>query len=63
MLGSAPEFRSTIATDDIDVIEKQPQASNAFKEHNKGKLKIIPVQEGNQIKRYLYYTIQVIGKR
>ena len=44
MLGSAPEFRSTIAADDIDVIEKQPQASNSFKEHNKGKLEIIPVQ-------------------
>ena len=45
MLGSAPEFRSTIATDDSVVIEKHLQASNAFKEHNKGKLKIIQVQE------------------
>ena len=44
MLGSTPEFRSTIAADDIDVIEKQPQASNSFKENNKGKLEIIPVQ-------------------
>ena len=50
MLGSTPEFRSTIATDDIDVIEKQPQASNSFKEHNKGKLKIIPVQEEIKLK-------------
>ena len=45
MSGCAPEFRSTIATDDSVVIEKQLQASNSFKEHNKGKLKIIPVQE------------------
>ena len=63
MLGSAPEFRSTIATDDIDVIEKQPQASNSFKENNKGKLKNYPGTRGNQIEKHLYYTIQVIGER
>ena len=41
MLGRAHEFSSTIAADDMDIMEKHLEASNAFKEHDKAKLKII----------------------
>ena len=43
MLGRAHEFSSNIAGEDMDVMEKHLEASNAFKEHDKAKLKIIPV--------------------
>lgn len=45
MLGRAHEFSSNIAGDDMGVMEKHLEASNAFKEHDKAKLKIIPVYE------------------
>ncbi|MBC7509727.1 MAG: hypothetical protein H7320_13415 [Ferruginibacter sp.] len=41
MLSSAHKFTSTIAADDMDITEKHLEASNAFKEHDKAKLKII----------------------
>ena len=40
MLGRAHEFSSTIDDDDMDIMEKHLEASNAFKEHDKAKLKI-----------------------
>jgi Fic family protein len=45
MLGRAHEFSSNIAGEDMDVMEKHLEASNAFKEHDKAKLKIIPASE------------------
>jgi fido (protein-threonine AMPylation protein) len=41
MMQRAHEFSSTIIGDDIDTMEKHLDASNAFKEHAKAKLKII----------------------
>ncbi|MGB3007481.1 MAG: Fic family protein [Chitinophagaceae bacterium] len=41
MLLKAHLFSSTIAGEDIDAMEKHLEASNAFKEHDKAKLKII----------------------
>lgn len=43
MLGRAHEFSANIAGEDMGVMEKHLEASNAFKEHDKAKLKIIPV--------------------
>ena len=44
MMMNAHEFSSTIAGDDMDAMEKHLEQSNAFKEHNKAKLKIINVE-------------------
>ncbi len=41
MLLRAHEFSSTIVGDDMDAMEKHLEASNAFREYNKAKLKII----------------------
>jgi len=41
MMLRAHEFSATIVGDDMDVMEKQLEASNAFKEHDKAKLKIV----------------------
>src|SRR5436190_664366 len=41
MLLRAHEFSSTIIGDDMDAMEKHLEASNAFKEHDKAKLKIV----------------------
>jgi len=41
MLLKAHVFSSTITGDDMDVMEKHLETSNAFKEHEKAKLKII----------------------
>ena len=41
MLGRTNEFTSTIAADNMDTMEKYLEAFNAFKEHDKAKLKII----------------------
>jgi len=41
MLGRAYEFTSTIAADKMNIMEKQLEASNALKEHEQAKLKII----------------------
>jgi len=41
MMQKAWEFSATIFGDDIDAMEKHLEASNAFKEHDKAKLKII----------------------
>ena len=41
MLQRAHEFSSTITGDDMDEMEKRLEESNAFKEYNKSKLKII----------------------
>lgn len=38
----AHEFSSSIAANDMDKMETHLAASNAFKEHDKAKLKIIP---------------------
>ena len=46
MLLRAHEFSSTIVGDNMDVMEKHLEESNAFKEYNKAKLKII--HEGNE---------------
>ena len=37
----AQEFSSTITGDDMDAMEKILEASNAFREHDQAKLKII----------------------
>ncbi|MEP7109370.1 MAG: Fic family protein [Ferruginibacter sp.] len=42
MMGRAHLFSATIYGDDMSTMEKLLEASNAFKEHEKGKLKIIP---------------------
>jgi hypothetical protein len=44
MMGRAHEFSSTIIGDDMDAMEKHLEASNAFKEPDKAKLKILPVE-------------------
>jgi len=41
MMLRAHEFSATIIGDDMDAMEKHLEASNAFKEHDKAKLKII----------------------
>ena len=41
MMLHAREFSSTIAGDDMNAMEKRLEVSNAFKEHDKAKLKII----------------------
>lgn len=41
MLQKAQVFSSTITGDDMDAMEKQLAVSNAFKEHDKAKLKIV----------------------
>ena len=41
MMIRAHEFSSTITGDDMDAMEKHLEASNAFREHDKAKLKII----------------------
>jgi fido (protein-threonine AMPylation protein) len=43
MMGRTHEFSATIAGDDMDAMEKHLEASNAFKEPDKAKLKIVPV--------------------
>jgi Fic family protein len=43
MLLRAHEFSSTIFGDDMDAMQKHLEASNAFKEYDKAKLKIIPI--------------------
>jgi Fic family protein len=43
MLGRAHEFSSNIAGEDMVVMEKHLEASNAFKEPDQSKLKIIQV--------------------
>ncbi len=45
MLGRAHEFSSNFAGEDMGVMEKHLETSNAFKEHDKAKLKIIPISE------------------
>jgi hypothetical protein len=42
MMLRAHEFSATIVGDDMDAMEKHLEASNAFKEHDKAQLKIIP---------------------
>lgn len=42
MMHRAWDFSATIIGENIDVMEKHLEASNAFKEHDKAKLKIIP---------------------
>ena len=37
----AHEFSFTITGDDMDAMQQQLEASNAFKEHDKARLKII----------------------
>lgn len=44
MMGRAHEFSATIIGDDMDAMEKHLEASNAFKEPDKAKLKILPVE-------------------
>jgi Fic family protein len=44
MMQRAHQFSSTIIGDDMNVMEKHLEASNAFKEHDKAKLKIIQNQ-------------------
>lgn len=41
MMIRAQEFSSTITGDDMDAMEKILEASNAFREHDQAKLKII----------------------
>jgi len=43
MMGRAQEFSATIVGEDMGVMEKHLEASNAFKEPDKAKLKIVPV--------------------
>jgi hypothetical protein len=43
MMGRAHEFSVTIVGDDMDAMEKHLKASNAFKEPDKAKLKIMPI--------------------
>jgi hypothetical protein len=45
MMLRAHEFSSTITGDDMDAMEKHLEESNAFKEYNKAKLNIVPVEE------------------
>jgi prophage maintenance system killer protein len=44
MLLRAHEFSSTVVGDDMDAMEKHLEESNAFKEYNKAKLKIRPIE-------------------
>jgi len=44
MMLRAHEFSATIVGDDMNAMEKHLEDSNAFKEHDKGKLKIIPAE-------------------
>ena len=44
MMGRAHEFSTTIIGDDMDAMEKHLEASNAFKEPDKAKLKILPFE-------------------
>ena len=50
MLLRAHEFSSTIVGDDMDAMEKHLEESNAFKEYNKAKLKIIQMGRRDQLK-------------
>ncbi|MEO5889158.1 MAG: Fic family protein [Ferruginibacter sp.] len=45
MLLRAQEFSATIVGDDMDEMQKHLEASNAFKEHNEAKMKIINVDK------------------
>ncbi|MBK5192315.1 MAG: Fic family protein [Flavobacteriaceae bacterium] len=44
MLQRAQEFSATLLANDMDALENYLTSSNAFKEHDKAKLKIIPFQ-------------------
>ena len=44
MMGRAHEFSATIVGDNMDAMEKHLEVSNAFKEPDKAKLKIVPVE-------------------